>query len=80
MRESRTPGSARGVLSNGHSYRNVRRETGVDQGVQVPNIARVSDSQCPRVMRGTPRGLTRSVDRGADRPAIEPRNEYRSEC
>ena len=22
MRESRTPGSARGVLSNGHSYRN----------------------------------------------------------
>lgn len=23
MRESRTPGSARGVLSNGHSYRNI---------------------------------------------------------
>jgi hypothetical protein len=24
VRESRTPGSARGVLSNGHSYRNIQ--------------------------------------------------------
>jgi hypothetical protein len=28
VRESRTPGSVRGVPSNGHSYRDVRRLTG----------------------------------------------------
>ncbi|MCO2666789.1 hypothetical protein A8H29_33740 [Burkholderia cenocepacia] len=58
----------------------VRRETGRDQGVKVPDIARTSDSRFPRVMRGQPRGGLRSVDRGADRPAIEPRNGYIPEC
>ena len=47
MRELRTPGSARGVSSNGHPYRNVRREAGRSQGVKVPTMEGVANHIVP---------------------------------
>ena len=58
MRESRTPGSARGVLSNGHSYRNIpcneMRSGGKVCG--TPSVEVASKSRClfaPRSLRIT---------------------------
>ena len=47
MRESRPPGSVRGVPSNGHPYRDVRRETAQRVKVKVLNRQKCSKPDWP---------------------------------
>ena len=83
MRESRPPGSVRGVPSNGHPYRDVRREIGKEQRVEVSNRKRSSKPNWPRVMRSASRGARRALVRPAGRTNLGvkvPRTPGKGKC
>ena len=56
VREFRTPGSARGVRSNAHPYRDVRRETGKEYVVKVHCSEGVAIHTGPESCVDDPRG------------------------
>jgi len=73
VRESRTPGSVRGVLSNGHSYRVNRSEREVERSLSGTRSQRPSErNPCAALISKPFEAITAAAVELRESPAADP--------